>query len=92
MVHELLGIKNNRIDLSAVPGVQKDLKVIFVLIKVSLQLYKSHFMPPINIKPLNLKEKKLMILLPFFLTIRRNIIYPQKNPSSLLRIIYIYQF
>ena len=28
MVHERLGIKNNRIDLSKVPGISKELKVI----------------------------------------------------------------
>ena len=28
MVHERLGIKNNRIDLSEVPGISKELKVI----------------------------------------------------------------
>ena len=27
MVHELLGIKNNRIDLSKVPGITRELKV-----------------------------------------------------------------
>ena len=28
MVHELLGIHNNRVDLSAVPGVAKDLQEV----------------------------------------------------------------
>ena len=29
MVHELLGIKNNRIDLSSVPGIQRELRVSY---------------------------------------------------------------
>jgi len=30
MVHELLGIKNNIIDLSKVPGISRELKVRYV--------------------------------------------------------------
>lgn len=29
MVHELIGIKNGRVDLSNVPGIKPELKVIF---------------------------------------------------------------
>ena len=34
MVHELLGINNNRIDLSKVPGISKDLQVSKILFKI----------------------------------------------------------
>lgn len=30
MVHELIGIKNGRVDLSNVPGIKPELKVIFL--------------------------------------------------------------
>ena len=42
MVHELLGINNNRIDLSKVPGISKDLQVRIIDLPVHSFYHKGH--------------------------------------------------
>ena len=45
MVHELLGIRNNRIDLSKVPGITKDLQ------EVVLSAEQDEFYAAVRTKP-----------------------------------------
>lgn len=48
MVHELLGIKNNRIDLSKVPGISRELKVceVFKIFFIYSIIAHSHNFSP----------------------------------------------
>ena len=32
MVHELIGIRNNRVDMSRCPGISKELQVLFITV------------------------------------------------------------